>query len=89
MDAGALVREVKQPGRDVNQSPTSSVKDKNEWSYISTSPIRRHDVNRDVALYKQHTRVWVCPTRTAEVTGCCQYCNEPYGLNTDGHVLTV
>jgi hypothetical protein len=37
---------VKRPKSEVNQSPSSSTEDKNEWSYISSSPIRLHDVVR-------------------------------------------
>jgi hypothetical protein len=39
--------EVKQPGHDVDHSPPSSDEVKNEWSYISTPPIRLHGEIRD------------------------------------------
>jgi len=37
---------TKRPGREVNHSPQSSAEVKNEWSYVSTSPIRFHGVER-------------------------------------------
>jgi hypothetical protein len=33
---------IKQSGREADHSPPSSAKVKNEWSYTSTFPIRRH-----------------------------------------------
>ena len=38
MGTVGLFREVKRPGRDVDRSPSSSVKIKNGWCYNSTSP---------------------------------------------------
>ena len=35
---------VKRPGRDVDHSPSSSAKVKNEWSCTSVPPIRLHGV---------------------------------------------
>ena len=38
---------TKRPGREVNHSPPSSDEVKNEWSYVSTPPIRLHGVDRE------------------------------------------
>jgi hypothetical protein len=39
---GALSPRVKRPGREADQSPPSSAKFKNAWSYTSTLSIRLH-----------------------------------------------
>ena len=39
--------EEKRPGSEVDQSPPSSVKVKNEWSYSYNSPLCDHDVDRE------------------------------------------
>ena len=39
--------EVNRPGREGNNTPPSSAKDKNEWSYTSTPPARLRGVGRD------------------------------------------
>jgi hypothetical protein len=41
---GVLSLRVKRPGREADQSPTSSAEVKNVWSYTSASPIRLHGV---------------------------------------------
>jgi hypothetical protein len=41
---GALSLGVKRPGREADQSPTSSAEVKNAWSYTSTPPIHLHGV---------------------------------------------
>jgi hypothetical protein len=41
---GALSLGVKRPGREADNSPSSSAKVKNEWSYTSTSSTRLHGV---------------------------------------------
>jgi len=38
-------------GRDIDHSPLSSAKVKNEWSYNSTSPIRLHVVVRENFIF--------------------------------------
>jgi len=38
---------VKQPGREVNHSPPSTVEVKNEWSFTSASPICHCGVDRE------------------------------------------
>jgi hypothetical protein len=42
---------VKEPVHEVNNSPPSSAKVKNECSYISTAPPCLHGMDRDVTLY--------------------------------------
>jgi hypothetical protein len=44
MGTGALSPGIKRPGREADHSPPSSAEVKNAWSYISTPPIRLHDV---------------------------------------------
>jgi hypothetical protein len=47
----ALPREIREV-REVNHSPPSSVKVKNECSYVSAPPVHLHGAHRDyVALY--------------------------------------
>jgi hypothetical protein len=42
---------VKWPGREVNHSPASSAKIKNEWSYTSAIPICHHGMDRENFIF--------------------------------------
>jgi hypothetical protein len=42
MGNGVLTREVKRPGREADLSPPSV--EVNAWSYITTPPVRLHDM---------------------------------------------
>jgi len=53
---GSFPGRVKQPRREVNHLPPSTVEVKNEWSYTSASPICHHGVDR-----KDFTITFFCP----------------------------
>jgi hypothetical protein len=42
---------VKRPGSDLNYSPLSSDKVKNEWSYTSDSPVYHRGVDRENIIF--------------------------------------
>jgi hypothetical protein len=44
----ALSPRVKRPGREPDQSPSSSAEVKNKWSYKSTPPTLLHGVGTDL-----------------------------------------
>jgi len=44
---GSFVGRVKQPGREINHLPPSTVEVKNEWSYTSSSPIYHCGMDRE------------------------------------------
>jgi len=56
--SGVLFPGVKRPGREVNQSPPTSAKAKNEWSYTSSPPLRLHGVDRKNFLFTFLQQVW-------------------------------
>ena len=51
MFTGLLSRSHNCPGRDIDHTPPSSAKNKNEWSHTSTRPIRPHDVKWSKVLF--------------------------------------
>jgi len=58
MGSRVLFPGVKRPGREVNHSPPTSAKAKNEWSYTSNPPSRLHGVDRKNLLFTFLQQVW-------------------------------
>jgi len=71
MCTGVNFPEIKQPGRDVDNTPPSSAEIKNEWSYTSTPLICHHGADGDnfAFTYVSHTCVVSAAGKASNVYG--------------------